>query len=59
LAADPMEFIVDDSFSQIVVSESAASCILNQISRSKIGTLDLNEERMNTLFGVDYIKLDS
>jgi hypothetical protein len=33
--------------------------MMNQISRSRVGTLDLNEERMNTLFGVDYIKLDT
>ena len=33
--------------------------MMNQISRSNVGTLDLNEERINKLFGVDYIKLDT
>ena len=54
-----MDFMNNQQFSQLVISESAFTCMLNQFAKSKLGVLDLNEERINKLFGVDYIKLDT
>lgn len=45
--------------SQIVITESAFSCMLNQIARSNIGKLSFNEKKFNQFFMVDGYKLDS
>lgn len=39
------------------MSESAASCILNQFARSNIGVIDLNEKRFNQILRIDGIPL--
>jgi len=49
----------DQEFSQLVISESAATCGLNNIAKSPIGKLDLNEDRMNQFFGVNNLKFDT
>jgi len=62
IEADPMDFVTsknDAVYSQLVISESAASCIAKSMSRSNIGTLDLDESRMNTLFSRNDIKLNT
>jgi hypothetical protein len=41
LQPDPMNFINSAVFSQLVVSESAATCIANQMARSQIGRVYL------------------
>lgn len=46
-------------YSQFVISESALACMLNQVAKSKIGKLDLNESRFNSLFLTSGVKLDS
>ena len=44
LEADNLEFSVTGStMSQIVVSESAASCIANNVARSRLGHVMLND----------------
>ena len=52
ILSDPMEFVEDTGldetkYSQLVISESAASCMAKVISRSPIGNLVLDESRMN------------
>ena len=53
LVHDPMEFIDDKEFSQLVVSEAAWTCFLNMVAKTKMGTIDLNEERMNQMFSTE------
>jgi short subunit fatty acids transporter len=55
----PLNFMNSEQFSQLVISESALACMMNQIAKSKIGKLDLNEQRFNDLFLTQGIKLDS
>jgi len=43
----------EDSMSQLVISESAFSCLLHAIAQSPIGNLKLNAHKMNLLFGRD------
>ena len=42
-----VHFIDNPEMSQLVLTESAASCMLNQLAKSNLGKLDLNEERFN------------
>ena len=48
---DWTDFINSDTFSQIVVSESAATCILNSFANSEIGQVQLNKGLLNEMFG--------
>ena len=64
IESEPMEFVGDMGldekyYSQLVISESAASCIADSVTRSPIGKLELDETRMNQLFERNDIKLDS
>lgn len=45
--------------SQLVISESAANCMLNQWARSHLGVIDLNEERFNKFFKVEGYKMNT
>jgi len=54
-----MDFVSSSTFSQLVVSESAASCWMNQWAKSSIGKFDLDETRINLLLETDWIKLTS
>jgi hypothetical protein len=47
LDPDYMQFMNSETFSQIVITESAFSCIMNSISQSPIGRLHLNAMTMN------------
>ena len=49
----------DTSESQIVVSQSAASCMLNAVAKSSLGNLDLNEKRIMQWLNVTDIKFDT
>jgi hypothetical protein len=59
LEPDFFDFMDDQEFSQLVISESATTCGLNNIARSPIGKLDLNEQRLNQFFGVNNLKFDT
>jgi hypothetical protein len=45
--------------SQWVITESAASCLANNMASSPIGTINLNQDQANALFNVKDIKLDT
>lgn len=53
LEPDYMDFLNSDTFSQLVVSESVGTCILNTMASSPIGFLDLNTETLSTLLNLD------
>lgn len=55
--ADYMDFVNSATFSQLVVSESAASCWMNQWAASSIGKFDLDDEKVNLILEQDWIKL--
>jgi len=46
---DYMDFINSDTFSQLVVSESAATCAANTMASSSIGMIDLDTDSLRTL----------
>jgi len=37
-----MDFMNENGYSQLVISESAATCIANQVAKSNIGVIDIN-----------------
>lgn len=45
--------------SQVVLTESAATCMLNQISKSPLGNLWFNENKFNDFFHVDGYSFNS
>jgi hypothetical protein len=47
LEADEFDFLGNTSISQVVITQAAASCILNSVAKSRIGEINLNEERLN------------
>jgi hypothetical protein len=59
LSPDPMSFSNSDTFSQLVITESAFSCMLDSFAQSPLGRLYLNAHSMNQLFGTNNIKFDS
>ena len=59
LEPDYMSFMNSETFSQLVFSESAASCMLNSFSQAQIGRIHLNEDKINKLFSTDGIGYDS
>jgi hypothetical protein len=59
LAPDDFEFLNDVVYSQLVMTESAASCMCNAVAESPIGKLNLNQEKTNQLFNVTDIKTDT
>jgi hypothetical protein len=56
---DYMDFLNSETFSQLVISESAASCFMNTWAGSNIGKFDLDEEKINLLFEMDDLKFDT
>lgn len=54
-----MDFVNSATFSQLVISESAASCFMNSWAKSHIGKFDLTEDKLNMMFETDYIKLNT
>jgi hypothetical protein len=60
LKADPLDFDEDNKvFSQIVVSEDLASCVLENFSLSPIGKVKLDTKRANQLFGRNDLAIDT
>ena len=53
LTADFLSFDEGDVDSQIVVSESAATCWANQIAKSNIGHVTFDQDRINAFWGSD------
>lgn len=49
----------ENRFSQLVISESAASCMAENFAISPIGHLDLNQTSINELFYSSRIKFDT
>ena len=49
----------DATISQLAVTESAFSCMLNNIASSEIGHYNLNEARLEQFFNVPGIKFDT
>lgn len=47
LEHDYFDFMDAQEFSQVVITESAATCALNNIASSKIGKLEFNEKKAN------------
>lgn len=47
---DFFDFMDATTFSQLVISETAASCALNNIAKTPVGKLYFNEEKMNQFF---------
>jgi hypothetical protein len=56
---DGLSFFKSTELSQLVVTQSEMTCIMNKMARSDLGILDLNEKRWNQLFRVEGIKLTS
>jgi len=49
---DYMSFMNSETFSQLVISESALACLVNQVARSPIGQLHLNTMSMREMFSM-------
>jgi len=47
---DFFDFMDATTFSQLVISETAASCALNNIAKTPIGKLDFTEDKINQFF---------
>ena len=54
-----MSFANSATYSQLVISESAATCAMDSISKSAIGHIVIDENKLNQMFEKDYIKFDS
>jgi hypothetical protein len=59
LDPDWTDFLNSDTFSQIVISESAATCILNSFANSEIGQVQLNKPLLNEMFGMQHLEWTS
>ena len=59
LDPDQFDFMGTEIMSQAVMSESALTCALNSMAGSPIGQVNLNEERLNTFFGVKDLRFDT
>lgn len=54
-----MDFMQSQTFSQLVVSESAATCWANQVAKSNLGKIFLNSKSTAALWGEPGLTLDS
>jgi len=61
LEHEEMDFMQknDATISQLAITESAFTCMLNNIAASEIGHYNLNEERLEQFFNVPGIKFDT
>jgi len=59
LDADYFEFLEDAVFSQAVITESAASCMLNSFAASALGTIYLDTVKVNEFWNVAGLKMDT
>ena len=56
---DHMDFINSNTFSQLVVSESAATCIANSMAASRIGRTYFDKDRINKAFKTKNVEFDT
>jgi hypothetical protein len=56
---DFMDFVNSETFSQLVMSESAATCMANTMAASPIGFIHLNDQSMKTLLHLNSFKFDT
>lgn len=56
---DYMDFMNSNTFSQLVISESAASCIANSMANSVIGRTFLDKDRINKAFKTKGLEFDT
>ena len=62
LDPDYLDFMdgTETTSSQLVISESAATCIANQFARSNIGTIHVDNEKLNLFWGTgDKLRMDT
>uniref|UniRef100_A0A7S3CT16 Uncharacterized protein n=1 Tax=Strombidium rassoulzadegani TaxID=1082188 RepID=A0A7S3CT16_9SPIT len=59
LEPDYLKFANSDVYSQIVISESAMTCAMNQMAHSPIGYIHLNQEKANALLKKDNVDFDT
>lgn len=50
MEAKPMEFS-NNAYSQLVISDAAATCMMQTISKSKIGKVYVTKDKLRDLFG--------
>lgn len=53
------DFMQAEVYSQVVMTESAASCFFNSVAASPIGRFNLNQNKTNMLFNVTDIVTDT
>jgi len=56
---DYMTFANTDTFSQLVISESAATCWLKSFAASDIGLVYINKQKANEMLGMDHLEFDT
>lgn len=56
---EKFDFMDKKAHSQLVVTQSAASCLMNSLGASEIGHLDFNERRLRALFKVEDLYFDT
>jgi len=49
----------NDAFSQLVISQSAASCIMNMVAKSNIGSIEFDNKRWSDFWGEDNLRFNS
>lgn len=59
LEVDEFDFLGNTSLSQVVITQAAATCMLNSAAKSPIGQVDLNEERLNKLYNITGLKFNT
>jgi hypothetical protein len=56
---DFMDFMNSNTFSQLVISESAATCIANSMANSRIGNVFFDKARINKAFKTKNLEFDT
>jgi hypothetical protein len=54
-----MDFMQSQTFSQLVVTESAATCWMNKLAQSHIGNLKFNSQTVSALWGIPDMKFNT
>lgn len=52
-------FDTNTTFSQVVITQSALSCMFNKVALSDLGHIVLNEQKLNQFFKTEGLKLTS
>ena len=58
-ANNNIHFYNNDQVSQLVLTDSAATCAANQLAKSPIGQIQFNSAKWNQFWHVDDFKLDT